>query len=160
MQQKPSTMEENIWEQVTEWDHVTQFDTDEFVIIDNTSLSEASIFPPDNHQDLPVTASEYSEEEDGSDESQEMSCGGGDQKWKVCFKMINSGIFRVVYKVRFYAVCLAKFWPVAAAGILVFVFYRKVNKPWRRRQEKYKDQWMILSKEKDQVRLVLTISLE
>lgn len=152
-------MEENIWEHVTEWDHVTQFDKDEFVIIDHSNSSETSIFPPDNHQDLPLTAPEA--EEDSSDDIQEVPRPGHDQRWwRECFKMINSGIIRVAYKVRFYAVCVAKLWPVAAAGLLVvIVFYRKVT-PWRRRRQRNEDQWMLLSREKDQVRLVLPISLK
>ncbi|KAK1374120.1 hypothetical protein POM88_030313 [Heracleum sosnowskyi] len=144
-------MEENIWEHVTEWDHVTQFDKDEFVIIDNTRLSEESIFPPNNHQDLPLTTPQA--EEDSSDDIQEVPRRGDDQRWRECLKMMNSGIIRVAYKVRFYAVCVAKLWPVAAAGLLVIVLYRKVR-PWRRRRrrkpEDSKDQWMLLSREKDQ----------
>lgn len=156
MQEHQITMEENIWEQVTE------FDTDEFVIIDHTNLSETSIFPPDNHQDLPLTTPEA--EENSSDDIQEVPRRGDDQRWREWFKMTNSGIIRVAYKVRFYAGCLAKLWPVAAAAglLVVMVFYRKVN-PWRRRRigpEYNKDHWMLLSREKDQVRLILAIEMK
>ncbi|WOG88203.1 hypothetical protein DCAR_0207437 [Daucus carota subsp. sativus] len=144
-------MEENIWEEVTERDHLLQFDTDEFVIIDNTSSSEASIFPPDNHQDLPLTTPDYSEsEEDISHKIHQVPQGGGDDgRWKECLKIINSGIFRVAYKFRFLAVYVAKLWPLAAAGLVVIVLYRKMKK-WGRRPEKYEDHWRLLSREKDQ----------
>ncbi|KAF5939848.1 hypothetical protein HYC85_021015 [Camellia sinensis] len=139
------------------------------VITDNNYLhNSCSIFPPTDHEGLPISPqhnhqpppqASSSPPLEGGDEVAAVApvraAGGSGWRLRSHLGLLSSGIVRVAFAVRDYAVCRRGFWSfLCVAGVLgVSFLYGKVWR-WRRRfRRENEERLMLLVREKDEVRL-------
>ncbi|GFZ00226.1 hypothetical protein Acr_13g0016250 [Actinidia rufa] len=130
---------------------------------------EITIFPPNNHEGLPVPQQENQPlrdptqasntssflAESPANEVDEMGPGGTGRRLGSYLRLLRSGIDRVAFVVRNYAVCgvfLGSFLCVAGA-MMLSVLYVKVRRWGRKFRRENEDRLMMLIREKDKVRL-------
>ncbi|KAA8532927.1 hypothetical protein F0562_032956 [Nyssa sinensis] len=155
--------------QARRWEEVVE-------IRENYLNQDCSIFPPNDHEGLPVTSQDnqsvrasssaslssyYSSSPSSSaDEDDDVRPGSvaGEigRRLRLHLRLLSSGIYQVAYTVRNYAVCRGGFWSFVSvtgvlAALLMSLVYVKVQR-WRRRvlQQEKKDHPMLLIKEKDE----------
>ncbi|CAL5396445.1 unnamed protein product [Camellia sinensis] len=136
------------------------------VITDNNYLhNSCSIFPPTDHEGLPISPqhnhqpppqASSSPPLEGGDEVAAVApvraAGGSGWRLRSHLGLLSSGIVRVAFAVRDYAVCRRGFWSfLCVAGVLgVSFLYGKVWR-WRRRfRRENEERLMLLVREKDE----------
>ncbi|KAI3467299.1 hypothetical protein Pfo_023962 [Paulownia fortunei] len=163
---------QHVSEELSDWEQIQSpfstitaeliSDNDNAVVIKDNFFSESSVFPPGNHEDLPI-----SNPQDNDQHLQEpepihflspSDGGDGVRRWKrLHLGVVQTGIFRFAGRVRKYVSCKVGFWSFAwtaggvAAVMMVYFLHRRVLIWWRRRMqlESTKESLMTLIREKD-----------
>ncbi|KAG8366392.1 hypothetical protein BUALT_Bualt17G0074900 [Buddleja alternifolia] len=136
--------EHQVSEELNEWEQIqSPFST----------INESSVFPPTNHEDLPVTTPQDNNQhlqQSGPVNSISPSNGGDDSnKWiRLHLRAFLSRILRIGRGIRKYVTCKDGFWKFtwSACGVAAVVLLW-----WQRRMiERSKESLMLLIREKDQ----------
>lgn len=161
---------EDVWEVLNEWEqipppysqspNIPQWHDDGDTVVIRDTFTHSSIFPPINHEGLPVIP---------QPQPPTGECGGkGEEevgkKLRERLGVLRSGIVRLAHRVGNYAVCRVGLWSIAAAtsgtvavGLVLVSLCLRMQR-WRRRRQRLPrrenmDNLMLLIKEKDKVRL-------
>ncbi|XP_059648811.1 uncharacterized protein LOC132294827 [Cornus florida] len=161
----------NEWEEIqSPWPQTTNWvnNTDTLVITDDYLHHHSSVFPPSDHEGLPITpqhspssslpslSSSCSSSSSVSGEGHGLIpvsvTGEIGRRLKLQLGLLSSGIHRIVYAIRSYGVFRGGFLTVTgvAAAMVVSLLYVKVQR-WRRRVlQENQDRLVLLVKEKDE----------
>ncbi|KAL0363904.1 UNVERIFIED_CONTAM: hypothetical protein Sangu_0488000 [Sesamum angustifolium] len=164
---------DQVSEELDDWEHVQSpfstvsanliVDHENPVTIKDDFYSETSVFPPGNHEDLPVSPPQDDDQRLQEPEPVNLHPPlDGIRKWKrLHLGVIQTGIFHVADKVRKYVTCKVGVWLLAwtaggvAAMVLVSILQRRVLIWWRRRMQRgsirssSKESLILVIREKD-----------
>ncbi|KAK6133871.1 hypothetical protein DH2020_032384 [Rehmannia glutinosa] len=124
------------------------------IVVKDNFFSEPSVFPPVNHENLPVTINPQDNDHQHLQEDDD----GGVGRWKrPCLGVLKIRIFEFAESVRKYVTCKVGLWSFAwtASGVaglvMVYFLHRRVLIWWQRRMqiESGKESLMNLIREKD-----------
>ncbi|KAM7487463.1 hypothetical protein LguiB_024947 [Lonicera macranthoides] len=164
---------EDVWEVLNEWEQIPppysatpntaqwDDDDDDTVVVRDT-FTHSSIFPPINHEGLPVIPQPPPQQPtgEGGGKGEEEVGGEVGKKLRERLGVLRSGIVRLAHRVGNYAVCEVGLWSIAAATsgtvalVLVLVSFCSRMQRWRRGRQRLPrredmDNLMLLIKEKD-----------
>ncbi|KAL8518634.1 hypothetical protein ACS0TY_009837 [Phlomoides rotata] len=159
----------NVSEELSDWQHIDSpfspisakltDEKDDSPVIKDDFYSESPVFPPGNHEDLPISNPEGDRQNLQEPEQNHTPGDDGVRRWKILrMGVVQTGIFRIVGRCRNYVNCGVGFWSFAwiaggaAATVLVLFLRRRVLVWWQRRMQlgKGKESLMNLIREKDE----------
>uniref|UniRef100_A0A5B7BNB7 Transmembrane protein n=1 Tax=Davidia involucrata TaxID=16924 RepID=A0A5B7BNB7_DAVIN len=163
MEDATASEELNEWEQIQSTTPTETRRWVDVVVMRDNYLNDSSTFPPSNHEGLPITpqdnqslhSSPSSASDEGDDGNAVSVAGEIGRRLRLHLRLLSSGVYRIAFTVRNYAVCRGGFWSFVSvtgvlAALLMSLVYVNLQR-WRRRvQQENKDLPILLIREKDE----------